>query len=44
MSCGLNDGIYELNPVPIPSDPFMRIVGNIGTKNSGSICFPSSFK
>jgi hypothetical protein len=31
ISDGLNGGIYELNPVPIPSVPFTKTVGKIGT-------------
>ena len=31
ISAGLNGGIYELKPVPIPSVPFTKTVGKIGT-------------
>ena len=44
ISNGLYLGISVLQPVPIPLVPLIRIIGNNGTKRSGSILNPSSFK
>jgi hypothetical protein len=34
--------IFEANPTAIPLEPFMRTVGTMGKKYSGSIISPSS--
>jgi energy-coupling factor transporter ATP-binding protein EcfA2 len=42
ISKGLKQGILVLHPVPIPSHPLTKIIGKIGTYQTGSIFIPSS--
>lgn len=44
ISLGLKLGIFVDHPVPIPSDPLIRINGKIGANQNGSTEYPSSSK